>query len=418
MSLTDKFVKYRPEFEGIACTDNFLRKILRTDPKSKRREEAWLASVSIGKTIPRALKILIEERNRMARHKDFNDFAEFQLNAMGVTPDNLINMLDGLNLASRDRYLKIYLDKKDKLGIDKLQISDILYEPDLTDFESRFKKDGLVSTLDSTFRGLGFNTESMHITYDLDPGDDKLQNGICMAIQIPNDIRILAPVDDGFLAYKTLYHEYGHALHKALIDQEHYIMRVQTDDVICESMATICEEFIFQPDWLNKYMNIPREDIPHLLSKLNESRIINLRFALAYTYFEIELYRTNAENPDKLFWDTMERLLFCGRQDGSEAWASVYHFTAAPVYYQNYILGGLIAAQIMHHMRALNGEIIDNPSTAEYLIERFFEHGASLDWFNLVEQATGEKLNTKYFLEDILHYEPESPDTESIGGVK
>jgi peptidyl-dipeptidase A len=135
---------------------------------------------------------------------------------------------------------------------------------------------------------------------------------------------------------------------------------------------------------------------------------------LAYVYFEIELYRTNAEDPDKLFWDTMERIMFCGRQDGSGAWASVYHFTASPIYCQNYIMGDLIAAQTMHHMRTLNGSIIDNPATAEYLIERYFKYGALLDWFDLVEKATGEKLNTKYYLESILNYKAESEEIELI----
>jgi peptidyl-dipeptidase A len=416
MSLSENFINYRAEFEGEKRNDNYLRKIYRTDPDRKRREKAWLAEASIGKKIAPAAKILAEERNRMARYKDFEDFTEFELNAVGMTPDELLRLLDGLNLATRDKYLEIYLDKKDKLGVDKLQMWDILYRPDRMNFESHFGKDTLMYMLNTTFEKLGFNTENMHITYDLQPGDNKLQNGICMAIQIPDDIRILARIDDGFSAYKTLFHEYGHALHKAYVDQEHYIMRARTDGVICESMATICEEILCQPDWLVKYMNIPEEIIPQIVKWLNKSKIVNLRLMLAYAYYEMELYRTNAENPDKLFWDTMEKLLFCGRQDGSEAWASIYHFTEHPVYLQNYILADLVAAQTMNHMRKLDGSIIDNPKAAEYLVERYFRHGARYDWFDLVERATGEKLNAKYYLESILGGGIESEEIDLING--
>ncbi|UCC79489.1 MAG: hypothetical protein JSW64_14675 [Candidatus Zixiibacteriota bacterium] len=418
MSLADKFVKYRSEFEGTRHPDKFLREVYRADPDRERRKKAWLASVSIGKTITRASKILVEERNRMARHRDFDDFVEFKLNAVGMTPDELLKLLDNLNLATRDKYLEIYLQKKDKLGVDKLQIWDIFYEPELMAIDSYFSKDKLMYTLNSTFEGLSFNTENMNITYDLESRDNRLQIGICMAIQVPDDIRILALIDDGFLAYKTLFHEYGHALHRVHIDQDHYIMRVRTDGVICESMATICEEILYQPAWLINYMNIPEQDIPPIITQLNESKIINLRLMLAFAYFEMELYRTNAENPDKLFWDTMERILFCGRQDGSEAWASIYHLIEHPVYMKNYILADLVAAQTLNHMLKLNGSIIDNPATAEYLIERYFNHGALYDWFDLVEQATGEKLNAKYYLENILNYPAESEESEQSGGDK
>ena len=416
MLLSEKFINYRAEFEREKRTDNYLRKIYCTDPDRKRREGAWLAGASIGKEIAPAVKILAEERNRMARYKDFEDFTEFELNPVGMTPDELLKLLDGLNLATRDKYLEIYLGKKDKLGVDKLQIWDILYEPDPMDFESHFGKETLMYKLNTTFERLGFSMENMHITYDLEPGDNKLQNGICMAIQIPDDIRILAFIDDGFSAYKTLFHEYGHALHKAYVDQEHYIMRVRTDGVICESMAAICDEILYQPDWLTRYMDIPEENIPHIVKRLNENKIVNLRLTLAYTFFEMELYRTNAENPDRLFWDIMERFLFCGRQDRSDAWASIYHFTEHPVYLQNYILADLVAAQTMNHMRTLNGSIIDNPATAEYLVERYYKHGALYDWFVLVEKATGEKLNAKYYLENILGDETKSEEIDLIKG--
>jgi peptidyl-dipeptidase A len=237
-----------------------------------------------------------------------------------------------------------------------------------------------------------------------------------MAIQIPNDIRILALIDNGFLAYKTLFHEYGHALHMVHINQDHYIMRVRTDGVICESMANICEEIIFQPDWLRKYMNIPEEKVSVIISNINDRKIVNLRYGLALTYFEMELYHTNAENPDKLFWDIMEKVLFCERQDGCEAWASVYHLIEHPIYLQNYILAELVAAQTMHHIRMLNGSIVDNPATADYMIERFYKYGALYDWFDLVEMATGEKLNAKHYLKKIMPEQTESGEIDLLKG--
>lgn len=414
--LNDILINYRADFEGEKRTNGYLAGICGIDSDRERRQKAWFARNSIGKKIASGLIELVKERNRLARRKDYDHFYEFKINVMGLTTDRVLGLLDMLNLATRDVYLDIYLERKDRLSVDKLEMWDLSYDPDRPGIGHSYSKDDLLPTLYETFDNMGFQTDKLGITFDIEPRDNKLQNGLCMPVSVPNDIRILASVGCGRGSFHTVFHEYGHALHFSHIDQEHYILRDRTDHIICESMANFCEEILSQPQWLMKYMDIPEEDIPDIIYKLNEYKIINLRCMLAYVYFEIELYRTNAENPDKLFWDTIGKLLFCGRQDGSEAWAAIYHFTAAPIYCQNYILGDLIAAQTMHHMRELNGSIIDNQATAEYLIERYFKHGARYDWFDLVERATGEKLNTEYYLKGILGEEKTTEEIDLFKG--
>lgn len=414
--LNDIFINYRAEFEGEKRTNRCLIGIYSSDPDRERRKNAWLARESIGKKIAPGLIELVKERNRLARRAHYDHYYEYEINVMALTTDRVLNLLDMLNLATRDAYLDIYLARKDRLGVDKLEIWDLFYDPDWPAMGSSYSKDELLPALFKTFDNMGFQTDKLGITFDLEPRERKLQNGLCVSVSVPNDIRVLASIGGGRGSYSTVFHEYGHALHFAHIDQDHYMLRDRTDRIICESMATFCENVISQPQWLIKYENVPEENIPHLINKLNEHKIIGLRLMLAYVYFEIELYQTNAEDPDKLFWDIMERIIFCGRQEGSGSWASVYHFTAAPVYCQNYIMGDLIAAQTIHHMRALNGSIIDNPATAEYLIDKYFRFGALYNWFDLVEMATGEKLNAKYYLKTILGEDTESEEIDLIKG--
>jgi peptidyl-dipeptidase A len=414
--LKDIFINYRAEFEGEKRTNRYLNKISHSDPDRERRKNAWLARKSIGKEIAPGLIELVKERNRLARRAYYDHYYEYEINVMALTTDRVLGLLDMLNLASRNAYLDIYLERKDRLGVDKLEMWDLFCDPDWPGMGSSYSKEELLPTIFKTFDNMGFQTDKLGITFDLEPREKKLQNGLCVSVSVPSDIRILASIGRGRGSYSTVFHEYGHALHFTHIDQDHYMLRDRTDRIICESMATFCENIISQPQWLIKYENVLEENIPHLINKLNEHKIISLRLMLAYIYFEIELYRTNAENPDKLFWDIMERIIFCGRQEGSGAWASIYHFTAVPVYNQNYIIGDLIAAQTMHHMRTLNGNIIDNPATSDYLIDRFYKHGARYDWFDLVEQATGEKLNAKYYLRNIIGEESKSEPIDLIKG--
>jgi peptidyl-dipeptidase A len=86
----------------------------------------------------------------------------------------------------------------------------------------------------------------------------------------------------------------------------------------------------------------------------------------------------------------------------SDSWAAVHHFIDKPVYMHNYILGEMIAAQTLAHLRRTNGSIIGNEKTSEFLIREYYEPGASAEWFELIEAATGEPLNARYLIEDLL----------------
>ena len=199
-----------------------------------------------------------------------------------------------------------------------------------------------------------------------------------------------------------MFHEVGHALHASYIDQPYYVLRGSPAGCFSEAMAFINEAFLHQPEWLARYSGVPDSIISPILDLIHDSRIIDLRFALAGIYFERELYRTDAENPTELFWDMCERFTFVARHNDVARWALTHHYTDHPVYVHNYILAGMIAAQTLAYLKRTNGTVIDNEATSEFLIDNYFRPGASKDWFELIEDATGEPLNAKYYIEDLL----------------
>jgi peptidyl-dipeptidase A len=191
-------------------------------------------------------------------------------------------------------------------------------------------------------------------------------------------------------------------VHASYIDQPYYALRDSPDGCIAEGMALINEALLHQPEWLAKYIGVPDSILSPILDLIHDSRIINLRFALAGIYFERELYRTDAENPTELFWDMCERFTFGVRHDDVALWALTHHYTDHPVYVHNYILGAMIAAQTLAYLKRINGTVIDNEATSEFLIGNYFKPGASKDWFELIEDATEEPLNAKYYIDELL----------------
>jgi peptidyl-dipeptidase A len=116
------------------------------------------------------------------------------------------------------------------------------------------------------------------------------------------------------------------------------------------------------------------------------------------TNFERALYADPNGDLDALWWDLVERYQQVMRPDGRDApdWAAKIHIVSAPVYYQNYLYGELVASQLQ---ASFGGEtaLVDNPDVGRPLGDTIFKPGASLRWDHLVEHATGAPLNAKAF---------------------
>ena len=107
----------------------------------------------------------------------------------------------------------------------------------------------------------------------------------------------------------------------------------------------------------------------------------------------------------------MEKYQELKRPDGRNEpdYASKIHIVITPVYYHNYLLGELFAAQV-HRTIARDVLKVADPKTAiyvgdksvgAYLREKVFSPGREMTWNELSCFATGEELNPKAFAAEI-----------------
>jgi peptidyl-dipeptidase A len=122
-------------------------------------------------------------------------------------------------------------------------------------------------------------------------------------------------------------------------------------------------------------------------------------------HFEKSLYEDpDREDLNSLWWDLVERIQLVNRPpDRNEPdWAAKLHVALAPVYYHNYVLGHLTAAQLRRHLEAVvGGPFYESEIAGRYLQEAVFGPGARDDWRTTVLRATGEELNPAYFVETL-----------------
>jgi peptidyl-dipeptidase A len=101
----------------------------------------------------------------------------------------------------------------------------------------------------------------------------------------------------------------------------------------------------------------------------------------------------------------VERFQRVPRPEGRDApdWAAKLHLAEAPVYYQNYVLGELIASQLKTWLRReTGGHFLESRRSGELLVSRFFAPGARMAWMDLVRHATGEALDARFFMEEFV----------------
>jgi peptidyl-dipeptidase A len=119
--------------------------------------------------------------------------------------------------------------------------------------------------------------------------------------------------------------------------------------------------------------------------------------------FERELYRDPEQNLESLWWEIVERVQKVTPPPNRDLpdWASKSHLSTSPAYYQNYVLGELMASQVLqfiHREVAKSKSYVGNQETGRFLVEKIFKPGSRYEWNGLLEYATGEALNPEHFI--------------------
>jgi peptidyl-dipeptidase A len=130
-------------------------------------------------------------------------------------------------------------------------------------------------------------------------------------------------------------------------------------------------------------------------------------------YFEKQLYANPDQDLNKLWWNLVEKYQLLKRpgEPFDAGWASKLHFTSAPCYYHNYMLGEILASQLHHYIvhKVLKLEsdkgvsYVDQEKIGKYLREKVFGPGACYHWNEMIRRATGEPLTPRYFVDQFIN---------------
>ena len=420
---------HRGRIGGEEKSENELRGILRSSEDRALRRDAWEASKSVGRPVEGTVRELARLRNKLARDAGYPNHRVRALDLQEIDVEVLDRLMDDLEATTRAPFeeLRREIDEhlKGRFGAERVMpwhLSDTFFQscahevaalerPDGgsgPDADRYFEGKDLEALTRETYDNMGLEVRDVLARSDLYERPGKSQHAFCIPIgrDYPYDVRVLANAEPDAYWADTMLHEFGHAVYDKNINPSlPYLLRSVAHTSTTEAIALMMGSLASDPSWLSSVAGVSEGDLEsgreYLLRSDRSDKLVFVRWALVMYRFEAALYEDpDREDLNETWWNLVEDLQLQGRPPGRDEpdWAAKIHVAVAPIYYHNYVLGHLTAAQLRHHLEEVAGKPFFRSETAgRYLQEAIFGPGARSDWEETILHATGETLNSDYF---------------------
>jgi peptidyl-dipeptidase A len=426
--LEGTFTNHRAELDGAPVSDNQILEILVGSNDSARRRGAWEASKRVGEKVEADLLELVRLRNEGARRLGFANYYSMGLELDELDEAELFALLDELEQGTQplwDAYkgdLDARLAKRFGVPVAELMpwhYSDPFFqeapaaEVSLDPFYAGKDLERLTSEF---FAAAGFDVTDLMKLADLYERPGKNQHAFCMSIDRMGEVRVLCNNKPTEKWMGTMLHEFGHAVYDKYLDPSlPWLLRAQAHILTTEASAMLFGRLAKNPAWLLRWARADAAELARhagpVSRAVREQLLVQARWELVMIHMERALYRDPGQDLRALWWSLVRRFQGVNAPAGRRApdWAAKIHFSIAPVYYHNYLLGEMLASQLQDHIlrEVLGGgpdrwtRFVADPAVGAFLRERFYAPGKRWVWRDLVTHATGRPLESGPFVGDL-----------------
>jgi len=410
------FNAFRGDLDGTPVDDNEIAKILRASDDGDLRRRAWEASKQVGAQVAELVRELARLRNEAARTLGFRDHFELALATGELDEDRLMATLDEVDRVTREPFTrwKVEVDERraTRFGCSVAALGPWHYDDpffqdppggDDVDLDPLFADADVEALTLRTYDGIGLDIRPALGRSDLLPRDAKSQHAFCIDVDREGDVRVLCNIVPNERWVETMLHEFGHAVYDLGVRRDLPWLLRTMHPLTTEGVAMLFGRLPRDPRWLAGVAGLDDGRVDTLRDGLARMQrgalLVFARWVLVMTNFERGLYADPDADHDTRWWDLVERYQQVPRPAGRRApdWAAKIHLAAAPVYYQNYLYGEMVASQLDATLHARAGGLVGRPEAGALLADRFFGPGTSMRWDRLVEHATGEPLTPRHF---------------------
>src|SRR3989338_2440264 len=420
------FNNFRAELDGKKLTNNDLKEILKTEKNENRRKLAWESTKQIALEVSEKIRELAKKRNQAAQKLGFPNHFVMALKLQELDSVWLFDLFAKLNGATQ----KPFQQKIEKLhqalakyyGTTPDKIKPWHYDDPFAqqapskvgvDLDPYIKDKDILKISSEFYQGIGLDISDVLERSDLFEKKGKSQHAFCITMdKAKREVRVLANIRPNSYWASTMLHELGHAAYSKNIDPKlPYFLRDEAHIFATEAIAMLMERMMHHPHWLQTMLQIPSTELkqlePSLCEAMSLDKLIIARWVMVVTTFERALYTNPDQDLNSLWWKLVKEFQLLDKPVGRNFpdWAAKIHIASSPVYYQNYLLGELMAAQIAETLEkeALKKPIqkisfLDNPKVGALLKEKLSKMGCQWPWSKLAPHVTGQELTPASFI--------------------
>jgi len=423
-----RFNKFRGEIDRREVTGNDIKEILISSTDLALRKKAWEASKQVAPAVEADMLNLIHLRNQAAQKLGFKNFQQMALITDEQDPAEIERIFKELDVETRAPFLK------DKAEIDAIlsarfnitpeelrpwHYSDPFFQdpPAISEvnLDRYYEDQEVVKLADKFYAGIGLDVSGILARSDLYEHPGKYPHAYCTDIDREGDVRVMENVRNNEEWMATTLHELGHAVFSANIDRQlPYFLREEAHSFTTEAIAMFFEKLSKNQTWMQAMLNLSADEEAEIRATtaqtLRIQKLVFARWSLVMYNFEKVLYENPDQDLNTLWWDLVEKYQMVKRPENRHQpdWAAKIHICSYPIYYHNYQLGELLAAQLAKAIaRSQSSDdvnqisYINNPQLGNYLKTNIFSVGKKYRWDEMIVRATGEKLTAKYFVEQL-----------------
>jgi len=423
--IEQKFNTFRARVDGTVMTDNGIEQILRNASDSRQLEAAWKASKEIGRLVAADILRLVKLRNAAAKQLGFADFWEMQFKLSEQDPQAIESLFDELDLLTRDGFVALkktidaFLAARCGVNAEQLmpwhyqnryfQEAPVIYPVELDVY---YKDKDLVQLTSDYFKGIGLPIDDIIVRSDLFEKPGKYQHAFSSDIDRGGDARVLCSVKPDSYWMNTLLHEFGHSAYSKFNDPRlPWTLRDAAHAFTTEAIANLFGRFAASPAWMRAMSVIGADEAQRIAAPSRDAlrlqQMVFSRWSQVMFRFEKSMYENPDQDLNRSWWELVEKYQLLKMPVGRNEpdWAAKIHIALYPCYYHNYLLGELLASQLLYHIAGavLKSENVEDqsfvgrPEVGRYLIESVFKPGMRWPWNEMIERASGEKLTAKYY---------------------
>ncbi len=424
------FSSFRGTIKGKQVSNNEINSILKSETRSQKRKQAWQASKQVGDAIVDDLLKLAKLRNKAAQSLGYENFHTMKLSLREQDVNTISQIFDELYGLTFEPFNEMKSDIDATLAnmydVDANDLKPWHYHDPFfqetplileVDLDGYYKNQDIKELASSYYMGIGMPVAPILKKSDLYEREGKNPHAFCTDIDRSGDVRILCNLKDTERWMETMLHELGHGVYDYYMDESlPFLLRSPAHSFTTEAVAMFFGRLSRNAYWMQSMLDLTDKQVAEIKSVTEEyarmKQLIFARWDMVMFQFEKAFYANPDADLNTLWWDLVEKYQGVKRPENRNKpdWAAKIHVALYPCYYHNYLLGELLASQFNHTLvsKILKAEdqsqvsYIGNPDIGDFFTKNVFEPANRYHWNTMIEKATGEPLNPKFFVDQFV----------------